>query len=368
MYSTCLHCGEKLGANELIEHFPVGRRLAFDATKGRLWVVCRKCERWNLTPLEERWEAIEECERQFRDTRLRVSTDNIGLARLRDGLELVRVGAAQRPEMAAWRYGDQFGKRRRRRNVQVGASVVLTGAYFLGGPIAGLVGVAPVVAVEALTYARAFHSRHRVRARVTLPDSGMQVPLRSRHLSWVRIVPDAEHGWSMRLAYSDQPGFIEGVIPVHTERVWRAGMRNSHGMIEAGLTGDAALTAARKILPAVNERGAREHVVRSAVDVIGRTPDPEKLFAEQARLHGSPTPITPNGGVPFSALPTAVALALEMSAHEDVERRAMEGELAMLQAAWKEAEEVAAISDSLLVPAEIERRLNRARHDTSAED
>ncbi|HMH86422.1 MAG TPA: hypothetical protein VK529_10795, partial [Gemmatimonadaceae bacterium] len=63
MYSTCLFCHTELGANEAVEHFPVGRRLAFDAAKGRLWVVCRKCERWNLTPVEERWEAIEECER-----------------------------------------------------------------------------------------------------------------------------------------------------------------------------------------------------------------------------------------------------------------------------------------------------------------
>ena len=62
--------------------FPVGRRLAFDQRRGRLWVVCRKCGKWNLTPLEERWEAIESCERLFRDTRKRTSTENIGLAKL----------------------------------------------------------------------------------------------------------------------------------------------------------------------------------------------------------------------------------------------------------------------------------------------
>jgi hypothetical protein len=103
MYSTCLFCHTTLGANEAVEHFPVGRRLAFDAAKGRLWVVCRKCERWNLTPIEERWEAIEECERSFRDTRLRVSTDQIGMSRLSEGLELVRIGKPLRPEFAAWR-------------------------------------------------------------------------------------------------------------------------------------------------------------------------------------------------------------------------------------------------------------------------
>ena len=65
--------------------------------------------RWNLSPLEERWEAIEECERLFRGTLVRVSTDNIGMARLADGLELIRIGKPLRPEFAAWRYGRHFG-------------------------------------------------------------------------------------------------------------------------------------------------------------------------------------------------------------------------------------------------------------------
>src|SRR3982750_3562069 len=121
MYRTCLFCAGDLGHNEAIEHFPIGQRLAFDPARGRLWAVCRRCERWNLSPLEERWEAIEECERLFRDTRLRVSTDHIGLARLREGLDLVRIGSPQRPEIAAWRYGDQFGRRRRRHLITAGA-------------------------------------------------------------------------------------------------------------------------------------------------------------------------------------------------------------------------------------------------------
>ncbi len=40
VYTTCLFCNGALGTNEVIEHFPVGRRLAFDSAKGRLWVVC----------------------------------------------------------------------------------------------------------------------------------------------------------------------------------------------------------------------------------------------------------------------------------------------------------------------------------------
>src|SRR5215212_7702739 len=139
MYSTCLFCHGRLGANEVIEPFPVGRRLAFDASKGRLWVVCPQCRRWNLTPLEERWEAIEEAERAFRDTRLRVSTDNVGLARLREGLELVRIGAPARPEFAAWRYGDQLGVRRRGAMLKVAAGAVAAAALVTGGVTTGVI-------------------------------------------------------------------------------------------------------------------------------------------------------------------------------------------------------------------------------------
>ena len=84
MFRRCISCQADLGSNEALERFPVGRRLAFDAAKGRLWVVCSRCAQWNLSPLEERWEAIEEAEQLFRDSRKRVSTDEIGLRTIQD--------------------------------------------------------------------------------------------------------------------------------------------------------------------------------------------------------------------------------------------------------------------------------------------
>jgi len=83
VFSTCFHCTTDLGRNEAFGGFPVGSRLAFDGRQGRLRVVCRGCGCWNLSPLEERWEAIEAMEERFRGTKLRVSTDQVGLARLR---------------------------------------------------------------------------------------------------------------------------------------------------------------------------------------------------------------------------------------------------------------------------------------------
>jgi hypothetical protein len=41
------------------------------------------------------------------------------------------------------------------------------------------------------------------------------------------------------------------------------------------------------------------------------------------------------------------ALALEMALHEEQERRAMEGELALLESAWRDAEAIAEIADRL---------------------
>jgi uncharacterized protein with PIN domain len=55
VFTTCLFCHAALGANRELEAFQVGRRLAFDPERGRLWVVCSHCARWNLTPLEIRW-------------------------------------------------------------------------------------------------------------------------------------------------------------------------------------------------------------------------------------------------------------------------------------------------------------------------
>ncbi len=112
MYTRCLICSTPFEPNEELEHFPVGKRLAFDPARGRLWAICRSCKRWSLTPIEERWEALEELEKVTRDrARLLSQTDNIAL--LRAGpLEIVRVGRANLSEEAWWRYGRELTTRR----------------------------------------------------------------------------------------------------------------------------------------------------------------------------------------------------------------------------------------------------------------
>src|SRR4051812_30342745 len=187
MYSTCLFCNNPLGTNEVLEMFPVGRRIAFDSERGRLWVVCRSCERWNLSPLDERWEALDECERLFSDARLRTSTENIGLAKLSEGLELVRVGAPLRPEFAAWRYGDQFGRRRRRAMMRTGIGLALVGGAYAGLGLSGF-GFGGLITYAGTLTRNVIQGNPNAKVATIDVDSVNVVKIRRAQLSQIRIV------------------------------------------------------------------------------------------------------------------------------------------------------------------------------------
>lgn len=348
MYSTCIFCHSDLGTNEAVERFPVGRRLAYDAARGRLWVVCRKCERWNLTPLEERWEAIEECERLFGGTRLRVSTDNIGLARIREGLELVRIGAPQRPEMAAWRYGDQFGRRRRKHLIYLGVGLTATFGAVVLGPLSGIIAGSSLGVWNAAGTAKVIYDIRRVRARLVLPDLDGPARLRFKQLNNVAIVPH-DNEWALRVPFVAPETDGSGQSTARTLRLsrWVPGIE-----FTALITGDDAIRAAGKLLPAINVGGATRDEVRDAVSLIEQFPEPANLFGRYAVRPGRVRRrmFSPAGsGEAVANLSMEVRLALEMATHEESERRALEGELSLLETAWREAEEIAAISDDMFV-------------------
>jgi len=350
LYSTCLFCHGDLGANEVVEHFPVGRRLAFDGEKGRLWVICRSCERWNLTPLEERWEAIEECERLFRGTSLRMSTDHIGLARVSEGLELVRVGSPQRPEMAAWRYGDQFGRRRRRYYMIAAGGAVAVGAVVSGYAALGLFAGGGASFINMPVQAIAAVRSRRVIARVPTPEG--IVPVTRGLLSKARIVQDGGSDWQLSLAYKkDRP---KGVF-----RWWEY---NPHrgGKDTVLLDSRDALPALAAILPTVNGSGGSKRNVESAVKLVEESGSASRLLNTAASLATKPGWNATTQGR-LSKIPVEARLALEMVTHEDDERRALEGELAVLEARWKEAEEIAGISDNMFMPTSVTEWIRKVR-------
>jgi hypothetical protein len=338
VYSACLFCHSDLGRNDVIGALDIGRRLAFDPLKGRLWVVCTECGRWNLTPFEERWEAVEECERLFRATRLRVATDNVGLAQPRWGFELVRIGKALLPEIAAWRYGSKLLTRH---------TSVAAYAQSLG------------ISHKTVMRLRTMPRRHEVLARIHHDNT--RVTVRYAHL------PDAQ------------------LFRPDRDEVWRLQVRHDRGI--SMLEGRAAMKAARTLLTALNDGKAPESMVRAAVAKLDEAGNTQNFFGRISTLALSTSwgrrPALPRssgdapgtgeqslaerlivrlttrsfwsrGGTgseertPLHWIPDVDRLALEMAANEDAERKALAGELEQLEEAWREAEEIAAIADHLL--------------------
>jgi hypothetical protein len=328
MYRSCIFCAAPLGANESVEAFPVGRTVAFDGARGRLWAVCPKCARWNLAPLEERWEAIEQGERLFRDARLRAQSENVGLARLRDGTRLIRVGHAQPGELAVWRYGQGLLRRRQRLVVSAGTAAVLGGGGLLAvaGVVGGVIGAAFLAGIgyvassfveDMLDGERKTRVIHRLQPGET--PHGRPLEVKGRHLIGAKLTRPAEGGG---IAVALPAAVPAGAPP----------------LVIQGAAGRRLLSRA---MVHVNRHGGKKDWLESAIDRIGAHGTADEFLRDAAEREKLLLPF----GDP--SINPVDRLALEMAVHEDAERRAMEGELAGLEVMWREAEEIAALADRL---------------------
>ena len=334
MYSTCLHCQKDLGANAAIEHLPIGRRVAFDGHRGRLWVVCGTCGRWNLVPFEDRWEALEECEKAYRGATQRASTGQIAMARLSEGTDLVRIGEPLRPEFAAWRYSAVL-EARRRKYIQ---TAVLGGAAlvaFTGGMMylslgAGIGGAGLLYNAPGLL--QDYWLRRKKVLTVRGPDGRSQGVTRMNLIGAEMLAPEGGY-----------PGLR---IPLRKKR-------------ELVLPGETARHALPGVLAAVNQEGAGQKELTKAVGLLETKGGAEGFLAGADRL--IPPWKQKAGSRELMALRGPDRLALEMALHEETERRALEGELEFLLDAWREAEELAGISDRLTVPTEIDAKLGELK-------
>jgi hypothetical protein len=377
MYNTCLFCARPFGRNESIEAFPVGKRLAFDAGRGRLWVVCDQCTRWCLVPIEERWEAVEACERRFRETRQRVSTDQIGLAKLRDGLELVRVGTPLRPELAAWRYGREFSARRRRAIALSTVSVGVGAAGLVGGMAAGggallltvLTTATPAIhAIGALAWG-GWRLLDNARA-IQLPHNGKLLAVNREELKQtVLVTTDDAQGWGLELKHAWGRLVLRGddATRATTRLLARANGAGADRVSESRAT---SLLEERPSLADVMQRIAASAESRTAEhrELVRQAMDAEEATARNFSIMESRVQSTSKQAALGHINPASLALmkstdrlAFEMALHEERERAAMEGELEPLRAAWAEAEQVAAIADGLLVPPEVEGKFEALR-------
>lgn len=337
VYSTCISCHTPLGKNQVLEPFPVGRRLAFDPHKGRLWVLCSSCRAWNLAPLEERWEAVEAAERLFERATIGSSTENVALGRVADGTEVLRVGRVSRPEMAAWRYSDRLLGRWKKYQREY---------WIIAGGSAAL-GVVPVLGNAAFGAVLAgMGAIHLLRERRPLMRTEGGVLIRRRDALKALLIPaDTAEGWRLRLP------------------------RGSQDSLE--LRGGDALRALRGVLPQVNARGGKPQQVRDSVREVERLGSAERVLREAAVELESMENMSPQILWPrarpsrISTAHPVIQLALEMAVNEETERRALEGELTLLEREWREAEELAAIADDLLLPQGIRERIRQLKEEAS---
>ncbi len=398
MYTTRTIREPSVGPNAHPESFPVARRVAFDPGKGCLWAICPHCARWNLSPMEERWDATDECERRFRRTALRYSSGNVGLAWIAEDLELIRIGAALRPEVAAWRYG-RLLQRPRPWSVRLaeGGAGLLTRLVVAVTPRSSYAGGdARAAASRMLAALRG----ERVLDLVHLADDA---GVAASEVAGVDLATGEEAAG----ASVDRPLAVvryrhllgASLVRPESARPWALHLPHDHGLL--AVEGEAGVRLAARLLSVINgsERGGGisrellEQAVRKVDDSAqtdsyfnrilaialrnhwGRTDTGEHAVADAASrgAHDALEPWTShashtqrlafsltgrtfwsNGGIgsePRTALldvPLVDRLALEMAAHEESERRALDGELAELAAAWREADEIATIADALI--------------------
>ena len=304
MPSRCFSCDEPLVP------FAVGDpdapvRVAYDPEQGRLWQVCPRCARWNLVPMEDRWETLEACEDLVR-TRGRVLVRGDRLTLLSAGqTQLIRVGGAVRLEFSDWRYS-------RRLDVDMPSGPGLLTRMILNLPEGGAGGVT-------------FHG---------VP----QLPT----VEWI-LSPFQEHAKMLGALFLRAPlvetcpgcGGPLALEPSAFGKVRLVAERSGPALVATcALCGTASavpLSDARptlRIALAIVGRDHREpEEIAGAASLLDETEGPRGLIDELGR-----------SDLALEDLDTGERIALAIGLDEQAEAEALEAE-------WREAEEVAAIMD-----------------------
>jgi hypothetical protein len=327
MYANCLFCPSSLGRNRALEHFPVGRRIAFDLARGRIWAVCPRCGRWNLCPFDERWEALDDCARLSETALVQESTSNISLLRHRSGLSLILVGRPTLGELVSWRYARNLARRRRGFVVAM-AALGTVGAVSLLGLAAG--GGGAFSLLGSVGTFRLMWERSRPVIDVTTAD-GTRLQITTSAALALCFAPDQSAGVALRVRTKN-----EGFQEVSGQDVGILLARAMPYINETGGTADSALSAAEEIA----ERGGAEGFLDSVAS--------DAALHRRSVLFGDE--LYPRREGAIYQFPKNIKLGLEAASQMRQEDLVLSGEMRSIIAEWRSAAEVAEIADSLLEP------------------
>jgi hypothetical protein len=328
MFRSCAFCNASFDGDGGPSGLGVGRRIAFDEWKGRLWVVCPRCSRWNLTPFDDRLERIEAVARAASQGRIVASTEQVALIRW-DRYDFVRVGKPLRVELATWRYGERLRNRQRERmkivvpltvaaiGVGVAANVALGGGF-------GVVVWNIHRAVDWMYLQILGNRKVGLAEPPVCAHCGGLMQLRARHMQDARVVPD-RHADIAVLLNCPRCGY-EG----------------------AQVTGADAAQVLRQGLTYLNVWRSGRKRAEDAAREVDRVGGPQRLVRDVAHRQ-----------LPLRVIRPERRLALEMAVDEQSEAEELERQ-------WREAEEIADIADGTLSTTEtIEQELRRLKKGVS---
>jgi hypothetical protein len=330
MYRACAFCSGKLDGDGGPSGLGVGRRLAFDEWKGRLWVICPKCRRWNLAPLDDRLERIEALARAARSGRVAAATEQVALIHWH-GYDLVRVGNPPRIEFATWRYGERLKARRREQlKFVVPLTVTTVGLAVAVNVAAG--GSVGVFVWNMPSMARALYTRIVGRRVLGLAEPpicercGSVMRLQAKHVAHARLVPETH---------------------AHLALIVSCPNCRSAGAMLVGPDAQAALQLGLTYLALSRRDRRRAEDAARLIEVAG---GPEELIRDVARRERT-----------LQSLAAERLLALEMAVDERAEVQELERQ-------WQEAEEIADIADGTLSgDPELEEHLQRLKSEVRTE-
>jgi hypothetical protein len=325
MMRRCLFCHTHFPENGRFQHIPLGRRIAYDPVRGRLWTVCGSCFRWTLVPVEDRDAALYELERAAHDQAVPVAhTSNVALLAL-DQLFLIRVGEAGLAEQAWWRYGRELQRRRASFDSAGSRLTAYTfGAMAFVGEVMGLsdpdlsIDWKDTPVQDILRWRRFGWAAWRGRVRCPYCNSTLRA-LRYDLSWWVYPLRGEGGGLSVGVP-------CPRCDPWTPEHVY---------MIE----GPQAENVLRRCLAYQNISGAGEGLIRDAARVIEDSGSVGEFTVTATERRQSLWKMGQTG-----------AVALEIALSESVEERMLDLEMRAIEFLWRQEEELARIIDEELTP------------------
>jgi hypothetical protein len=320
LYTRCLFCGCGFSRNALFDSVPPGERLAYDPARGRIWSICTRCHRWNLIPIDDRFDAVDVLERVIRDrAHFLAGTANITWYEV-DDLSVVRVGRAPLVERVSWRYGRELVRR--------GVAYERPRTKLAAATVGALARVGELCGAWQLD-------------RDWGPSGAADI------LRWQRFGSVA---WTGR---TPCPYCYSVLHTLHFDVSWWLRPRIDGGRLVVGVpctrcdpwtprnvfdvTGASAQQLLRRVLAYQHVAGAGERDVAHAAKLIERAGSAERLVHDLS-----------DGRTSLWSLGPLRTLALEIAANHLSERSVLELRLHALEAEWRIEEVLAGIVDEEL--------------------